>query len=169
MAATCYDCGETGHVARECPNVAYINGTGSDWCGYCDERTRLIDQGDTMRRCTTCHPSRGRQLPQHRRCHSCNNTILMWDNTPCGSHTPLGPRPFVQLAMAIRQADPDRRHQAVIQLIESRHERGEDMDAWWAAQMRREREQLRLPAPQDDDQGTSQDQPARHASQQQGR
>jgi hypothetical protein len=114
------------------------------WCGYCDERTRLIDLGDTVRRCTSCHPKRGHQLPQHRKCQGCGNTIFAWDNSPCGSHDQLGHRPFVPLPAARHEADPGSHRKALIQAAESRAQRGADLDAWWAAALARERREIRL-------------------------
>jgi hypothetical protein len=85
--STCYGCGTKGHFESECPNAG-IDGDGkSPWCGICDERTRLIDQGDTVTRCRQCHPLRGRQLRQFRKCPLCHATVCEWDNAPCGSHS----------------------------------------------------------------------------------
>jgi hypothetical protein len=57
------------------------------WCGYCDERTRLVDLGDTATRCQQCHRNRRAQLAQHRKCPQCNATVYAWDFAPCGQHT----------------------------------------------------------------------------------
>jgi Zinc knuckle len=84
---TCFGCGDKGHLERDCPNRA---ATGTDgkppWCGFCDERTRLIDHGETASRCQECHPARRKQLRQHRKCPLCHVTIYEWDNAPCGNH-----------------------------------------------------------------------------------
>jgi Zinc knuckle len=113
----CYECGERGHIASACPNAPYL--TEGAWCGYCDERTRLIDLGDTVRRCTACHPERGRQLKQHRKCPGCNSTVFAWDNAPCGSHQRLGPKPHTALAPA-RGRPHDLRALALQQAAEAR-------------------------------------------------
>ena len=120
---TCFECGEDGHLARDCPNVSWISGTGGDWCGYCDERTRLIDQGDTCKRCTTCHPNRTRQLAQHRKCSACNNRVYSWDNSPCWHHQEIGPRPHVAIVTSGQAAPRDLRTVALAQAAESRAQR----------------------------------------------
>lgn len=88
----CFDCGEDGHIAPNCPN-GEIDATGKPpWCGFCSERTRLIDAGDLVARCQQCHPHRARQLPQHRKCPRCHVTVYRWDEEECGSHaSPANP------------------------------------------------------------------------------
>lgn len=83
----CFDCGEDGHIAPNCPNgeAAGINGK-PPWCGICDERTRLIDGGNAMTRCQVCHPLRHRQLRQFRKCPHCHMTVYQWDVEECGNH-----------------------------------------------------------------------------------
>jgi len=56
------------------------------WCGYCDERTRLVDLGDKVARCQQCHRNRRAQLAQNRKCPQCNATVYAWDFEPCGQH-----------------------------------------------------------------------------------
>ena len=83
----CYDCGDEGHIAPNCPN-SEIDASGKPpWCGFCDEQTRLIDAGDLVARCHTCHPLRNRQLKQHRKCPHCHMTVYQWDTEECGSHS----------------------------------------------------------------------------------
>lgn len=87
MPATCFECGEPGHIAADCPNNAYLGNDGKPpWCGTCDERTRLVDRGTTMTRCRNCHPKKIRHLPQYRKCPGCQMEIFMWDQSPCGKH-----------------------------------------------------------------------------------
>jgi hypothetical protein len=84
---TCHGCGDKGHFESECPNKG-IDATGKPpWCGFCDERTRTIDHGESASRCQICHPQRHKQLRQHRKCPSCHMTVYEWDNAPCGSHS----------------------------------------------------------------------------------
>lgn len=135
MTVKCWDCGDTGHIAGACPNTA---ATGSDgkppWCGSCDERTRLVDLGDKMRRCHQCHPLRGRMLPQHRGCPSCGEFIYVWDHAGCDNHQPVG----VQAEyVGWKTAAPARnegslRALALAQVAEARANH-EQIDAWLAA------------------------------------
>ena len=83
----CFDCGEDGHIAPNCPN-GEIDKTGRPlWCGFCDERTRLVDGGDVAARCLQCHPARHQTLRQHRRCPHCHLIVYQWDNGECGNHS----------------------------------------------------------------------------------
>ena len=88
MPATCWDCGETGHVVADCPNAAFTGTSDKKppWCGICDERTRLLGR-DEAHRCPACHPQRRQSLKQHRKCPTCHQTVHEWDNAPCGSHS----------------------------------------------------------------------------------
>ena len=89
MPATCWDCGETGHVVADCPNAAFTGTPDGKppWCGICDERTRLLDGGTPVTRCQTCHPDGRKQLKQNRKCPRCHVTVYEWDNGDCGSHS----------------------------------------------------------------------------------
>lgn len=83
----CFDCGQDGHIAPNCPNTG-IDATGRPpWCGVCDERTRLIDGGSGPARCQQCHPNRRKLRHPLRRCPFCHMTIYDWDNSDCGSHS----------------------------------------------------------------------------------
>lgn len=76
----CFECGDEGHFAANCPNRAAINEC------ICDPRTHLVDLGDKVKRCE-CHPKSGETLRQFRRCPSCRKLIHEWDSNPCGSHS----------------------------------------------------------------------------------
>lgn len=82
----CFGCKQEGHIERNCPNKGIDASGKPPWCGFCDERTRHIDHGNTVSRCQECHPARRQQLRQHRKCPSCHVTVYEWDNSPCGSH-----------------------------------------------------------------------------------
>jgi hypothetical protein len=84
---TCRGCGDKGHFERDCPNTGIDASGKPPWCGFCDERTRLIDAGDLVARCQTCHPLRHQQLRQNRKCPHCHMTVYQWDNEECGSHS----------------------------------------------------------------------------------
>jgi len=86
----CYGCGDEGHLERDCPNVSIDASGKPSWCGFCDERTRLVDRGDTVSRCQRCHPQRHQRLRQIRTCPACHVTVYQWDNEPCGSHSSPG-------------------------------------------------------------------------------
>lgn len=92
MPATCFTCGETGHVAAGCPNQESLD-TRPRWCGFCDPRTRLVavnrDQTELVR-CQNCHPAPRKPLPQHKRCEGCRAVIYVWDTAPCGKHAVPG-------------------------------------------------------------------------------
>jgi|SRR5215475_8728547 len=115
MPLTCFTCQQPGHLARDCPNAAYLSSpdmAGDDrpmWCGTCDERTRRLELADgRVKRCD-CHPESHKMLPQHRRCPSCHVLVVSWDTAPCGQHAPAATgRPYVGPApVAADPAKPD--------------------------------------------------------------
>ena len=122
---TCWDCGEAGHLASACPNIAYVRGDGGTWCGSCDERTRLVDLGDKMRRCPDCHPLRTRMLAQFRRCPACQMIVYAWDVADCGRHQEVGiQREHIDVeASKPRRSEDDLRALAAKQVAESRMRR----------------------------------------------
>lgn len=83
----CFDCGQDGHIASNCPNGQIDGGGRPPWCGICDERTRLIGTGSGPARCQQCHPNRHKLRHPLRRCPSCRVVVYEWDNAPCGSHS----------------------------------------------------------------------------------
>lgn len=86
MAMKCFECGQPGHIAADCPNRDELNG-GPPWCGICDRRTHLrTTPGGGVQRCPSCHPKRHESLHQHRRCPTCRMVVHDWDNSPCGQH-----------------------------------------------------------------------------------
>jgi len=124
MAVKCYECGDEGHVAKACPNAIYTPASGT-WCGYCDERTRLVDLGDKVKRCPDCHPLRGQLLKQHRKCPSCREIVYEWDQAPCGRHTEVGKQwEHADVAKREKPRDEDTlRALALAQVAESRASR----------------------------------------------
>jgi Zinc knuckle len=91
MPATCFACGEIGHVVAACPyREQEINPGGKPWCGVCDPRTNLVGTPGGIQRCTDCHPLRLERLHQFRRCTSCRMLVHEWDTAPCGSHSARG-------------------------------------------------------------------------------
>lgn len=98
----CFDCGEYGHLSKDCParNYAAELGDGKPpWCGaeICDRETRLVytETADGLKasRCHVCHP-RSHLLPaQFARCRGCGHVVYDWDKrSECGSHQPVGKR-----------------------------------------------------------------------------
>lgn len=86
----CFDCGDEGHLARDCPNNAFTSGSGNGppYCGICDQRTRQIITADGRpARCPECHPLRHQHLKHIRRCPGCKMLVHEWDNAPCGQHS----------------------------------------------------------------------------------
>jgi hypothetical protein len=127
----CFRCRKPGHFARSCPDLATdFSPTGQEqttrppWCGGCDPRTRLIDHGAYMERCSRCwawpargtHP--GQLLPQHKRCGGCQQVVYAWDAAPCGKHQSLGGREYAE--RPARPSRPEQRELALQQVAESR-------------------------------------------------
>jgi ribosome-binding protein aMBF1 (putative translation factor) len=87
-SGNCFSCGDTGHIAAECPNSEALD-TRPAWCGICDRRTRLvtinIDTG-AVKRCPECHPNRRKHVAQLHRCNACKCLVYEWDNARCGHH-----------------------------------------------------------------------------------
>jgi len=103
---TCHECGDSGHIARECPNLTHVSeGRASwpPWCGECDEKNRWLDMSDRVRRCPRCHPLRGRDLKQHHICGNCKQRIYTWDQAPCSDHQPLAVTAHGHRAVTIYQ------------------------------------------------------------------
>jgi len=87
LPATCFECGDVGHISADCPNKQIDNRP--PWCGICDRRTRqlwLNRDGTSVQRCPSCHRLRHKTLAQHRRCGECKAVVYEWDNNECGSH-----------------------------------------------------------------------------------
>jgi hypothetical protein len=83
----CYECGDEGHIATDCPNGAADDGK-PPWCGICDPYTRLVGNSAGIPiRCPDCHPLRGQRLNQFKRCPACKMQIHDWDTAPCGQHS----------------------------------------------------------------------------------
>ena len=111
MAFTCFTCQQPGHLAKDCPNTAYLAGDMAGdsrpmWCGTCDERSRHLELADgRVRRCQ-CHPESHKMLAQHRRCPSCKVLVVSWDTAPCGQHSLAATaRPYV--GPSVKIAAPD--------------------------------------------------------------
>jgi hypothetical protein len=83
----CFECGDEGHIAADCPNRAITSSGKPLWCGICDERTRLIPTPDGFQCCHDCHPLARRQPHQFRRCPKCHVVIYEWDTSQdCDHH-----------------------------------------------------------------------------------
>jgi Zinc knuckle len=102
----CFECGDDGHVSRNCPNREMLTGEprARTWCGMCDKQTRLVDLGDSMKRCPDCHPLAGQFLKQHTRCGDCRKIIFIWDRSPCDMHDEVG-KQRVYVAPGTRNQD----------------------------------------------------------------
>jgi hypothetical protein len=107
LPPTCFECGDTGHVKADCPNLAYVDGTASGWCGTCDERTRHVELADSRVKRCSCHPAHRHALAQHRRCPSCHLTIVTWDSAQDCVHHILGGIPRQYAGPAVREITPD--------------------------------------------------------------
>jgi Zinc knuckle len=116
----CYECGSTGHIARECPNAEVLGDGRPMWCGTCDEQSRhFYDAEGRAHRCQ-CHALSHQLLKQHRRCGSCKQIIYVWDQAPdCDRHQLVGvQRDHVELVRAVEHKDL--RVLAAAQVAESR-------------------------------------------------
>lgn len=94
MIDDCFECGEPGHMARDCPARLAASENREPkplWCGSCDKQTRLVEGKrhgrEVIHRCAACHPLRFVPLKQHERCGGCKTLIYTWDNSPCGKHS----------------------------------------------------------------------------------
>ena len=106
----CYECGDDGHMARDCPNHDTITSGKPLWCGTCDELTRHVELADgRVKRCADCHPLRREQLRQYRRCPRCHATVVTWDSSPdCSLHILGGvQRPYAGKRAVITEPDED--------------------------------------------------------------
>lgn len=100
MPATCFSCGEPGHIAANCDTKSYGAELGDGkppWCGrqICDRETRLLYQltqdGLKASRCDICHPQSHVLPVQYAKCRGCGKVIYRWDNrSECGKHRAVG-------------------------------------------------------------------------------
>lgn len=124
----CFDCGDTGHMAYNCPNRAAINDGRPIWCGTCDEHSRHVQAdatGDAMKRCH-CHPGSHKMLPQHRRCPSCRTVVYTWNTSGCDGHRLVGAHLPYAPPVPPRGPDHERlRLVAAQQVAEFREQRAE--------------------------------------------
>jgi hypothetical protein len=112
---SCFECGDTGHMAYSCPNKAAISDGRPIWCGTCDERTRHVDLGDRIRRCE-CHPE-SHKLPSHmRRCPRCHVITVTWDQAECGRHHIAGVHPEYAGPGRVPDSEWQARHQVTVPL-----------------------------------------------------
>jgi hypothetical protein len=124
MPMNCYECGDSNHLARDCPNTERLGDGRPTWCGTCDEQTRhYYDAEGTARRCQ-CHALSHQQLKQHRRCGACKQVVYAWDQAPdCDRHQLVGVRrEHAELAGAA-PGHRDLLTLAAIQVAESREAR----------------------------------------------
>jgi len=115
MALRCFECGDDGHYGRDCPSKSWVaSDPAADgqprWCGYCDERSRHVEQTDgRVRRCQ-CHPESHMQLRHHRKCPNCHVTVVTWDTSiDCAHHIIAGAQPALE-SMAAYQVAESRAH-----------------------------------------------------------